>query len=235
MTLVEHLEELRRRIIVSLVLLIIVSALVFPLASKALTILKSPSSGLIERLAFFTPQEAFLIHIKISLFVGLVISMPVILYQLWAFVFPAIEDRLRRHGLIFLVSSVTAFISGSLFGFFLLVPTALKFLLSFSEGTLEPVISISSYTSFVMGLVLGCGLVFEMPVLSYLLSKLGIINPRFLRSKWKYAIILIFITAAIVTPTPDVFNMIILAMPMLVLYELSIWVSKFASKKKIAG
>ncbi|MBI5143629.1 MAG: twin-arginine translocase subunit TatC [Candidatus Omnitrophica bacterium] len=235
LTLVGHLEELRRRIIISLAMLIVASVLAFPLASKALEILKAPSAGLIERLVFFTPQEAFLIHLKISLFIGLVLSMPVILYQLWAFISPAIEERVKRHGMIFLISSVGAFISGALFGFFLLVPTALKFLLSFSRDTLEPVISVSSYMSFVMGLVLGSGLVFEMPVLSYILSKLGVITPHFLRSKWKYAVILIFIIAAVVTPTPDVFNMTILALPMLGLYELSIWVSKLAGRKKIAG
>jgi len=232
LTLVEHLEELRRRIIVSLVLVIIFSVFAFPFAPRALAILKAPSSGMIPRLVFFSPPEAFLIHIKIAFFIGLMLSMPVILYQLWAFIAPAIAYNTRRRGFLFLFSSVGAFICGASFGFFILLPTALKFLLGFSRDTLEPMISVSSYISFVLGLVLGCGLVFEMPVLSYLLSKIGLINHRFLRRVWKYAVIIIFIIAAVVTPTPDVFNMTALAIPMLFLYEVSIWVSRFSGKKR---
>jgi len=231
LTLVEHLEELRRRIIVSLILVTVISVFAFPFTSKVLTILRAPSSGMIEKLVFFNPAEAFLIHIKIAFFTGLVISVPVILYQLWAFISPAIGHKTKRHGILFLISSIGTFALGVSFGFFVLLPTALKFLLTFAGDALEPVISVSSYMSFVLGLTLGCGLVFEMPVLSFLLSKLGIINHRFLRSVWKYAVIIIFIIAAIVTPTPDVFNMTILALPMLFLYEVSIWVSRFSGKK----
>lgn len=232
LTLVEHLEELRRRIMVSLILIAAIGIFAFPFAPKMLAILKTPSSGIIGKLVFFNPQEAFLIHIKIAFFMGLAISMPVIMYQLWAFISPAIEYKTKKHGLLFLLSSVGAFIGGASFGFLVLLPAALKFLLSFSGDTLEPVISVSSYISFVLGLTLGCGLVFEMPVLSFLLSKMGIINHRVLRRAWKYAVIAIFIIAAIVTPTPDVFNMTILAIPMLFLYELSIWASKFSGKKR---
>ena len=231
LTLVEHLEELRRRIIISLILVAVISIFAFPFAPKILTILKAPSSGMIERLVFFNPVDAFLIHIKIAFFIGLAISMPIILYQLWAFISPAIEYKTKKHSLLFLFSSLGAFISGASFGFFMLLPPALKFLLSFSRDALEPIISASSYISFVLGLTFGCGLVFEMPVLSFILSKLGIINHRLLRKSWKYAVIIIFIIAAIVTPTPDVFNMTALAIPMLFLYEVSIWVSRFSGKK----
>ena len=232
LTLIEHLEELRRRIVVSAVLLLVVSAAAFPLTSKVLEILKSPSAGLIEKLVFFNPQEAFLIHIKASFFVGFIMSMPVILYQLWAFISPAIDESARSYGLVFLASSIIAFVFGALFGFYLLVPTALRFLLSFAGESLEPVISVSSYISFVIGLVIASGAVFEMPVLSFLLSKIGIINPRFLRKQWKYAVIIIFIIAALITPTADIFNMMLLALPMVFLYELSIWVSFLAGHKK---
>ncbi|MDP3790941.1 MAG: twin-arginine translocase subunit TatC [Candidatus Omnitrophota bacterium] len=231
LTFVGHLEELRRRIIVSLIFITIVSVLAFPCASKILAILKIPSAGFIGKLVFFDPQEAFLIHIKIAFFAGLAVSMPVILYQLWAFISPAIETNTKKIGSLFLFFSVGAFASGVSFGFFILLPAALKFLLSFSGNNLEPLISASNYISFVLGLTLGCGLVFEMPVLSFILSKIGIINYRFLRKMWKYAVIVIFIMAAIVTPSPDVFNMTIIAMPMLFLYELSIWISKFSGRK----
>jgi len=232
LTLIGHLEELRRRIIISSIAVIAISVLAFPLAYKALEILKAPSAGMIEKLAFFTPAEAFLVHIKVAFFIGLVFSMPVILYQVWLFISPAIGDKMRRMGAMFLFSSLGAFASGAAFGYFILLPAALKFLLSFSAESLVPVISVSGYISFVLGLILGSGLVFEMPVLSYLLTKIGVINHRYLRRIWKYAVVAIFIAAAIVTPTPDVFNMTIMAIPMLVLYEISIWVSGVSGRKE---
>lgn len=233
LTLVEHLSELRKRIIICLVSLLITSICAFSFASGVLRLLRLPSKGLIERLVFFSPQEAFLVYVKVAIFSGLVISMPIILYQLWRFISPAIEERLRKYTINFILLSLIAFICGLSFAYFFLLPTALRFLLNFAKDNLEPVISVGKYLSFVLGLILGCGLVFEMPVLSFILSKLGIINPKFLRKKFKYAVILIFIVAAIITPTPDVFNMIILAIPMLFLYELSIWVSNLARKRGI--
>lgn len=223
-----HLEELRRRIIICAVSVALASVSAFPFASKMLAALKYPGSAAIDKLVFFSPQDAFLIYIKIAFFVGLAVSMPLVLYQLWVFISPAIEYKAKRHGLSFLLFSLTAFICGASFGFFALLPAAFKFLLSFSGDTLQPMISASSYVSFVLGLTLGCGLVFEMPVLSFILSKLGVINYRLLRKIWKYALIVIFIIAAVITPTPDVFNMTIMAIPMLILYEISIWVSKFS-------
>ncbi len=230
---VEHLSELRRRIIICLVSLLIASICTFSFASGILRLLRLPSKGLIDRLVFFSPQEAFLVYIKVAIFSGLVISMPIILYQLWAFISPAIEERLKKYTINFILLALIAFICGLSFAYFFLLPAGLRFLLDFAKDNLEPLISVSKYLSFVFGLILGCGLVFEMPVLSFILSKLGIINPKFLRKKFKYAVILVFIVAAIITPTPDVFNMIILAIPMLFLYELSIWVSKLARKKGI--
>lgn len=232
LTFTEHLEELRRRILISFILIIAVSILAFPFTPKILAVLKAPSSGVIEKLVFFNPQEAFLIHIKIAFFTGLALSTPMVLHQLWAFISPAVETEAKRHGLLFLFFSIGAFVSGASFGFFALLPAALKFLLSFSGDTLQPVISASSYISFVLYLTLGCGLVFEMPVLSFLLSKMGVINYRFLRKMWKYAVIIIFIIAAVITPTPDVFNMTIVAIPMLFLYELSIWISKYSGRRR---
>ena len=232
MTLVEHLNELRSRIIISLAALGITSALSFPFASSLLKILKLPASGLIDKLAFFSPQEAFLIYMRIAFLCGLAISMPVILYQLWAFVSPAvIEERLKKRATYFILLCFMAFILGGLFAYFILIPPALRFLLSVASGQLEAVISAGKYISFIISLILGCGLVFEMPVLSFILTKLGIINPRILRKKYKYAVVIIFVIAAVITPTTDVFNMLILALPMLFLYEVSIWISFLAQRK----
>lgn len=225
LTLVEHLSELRKRIIVCLVALGLGSVLTLPFASAALKILKLPAAGLIEKLAFFSPQEAFLIYIRIAFLCGLILAMPVILYQVWVFILPAMEERFKKSAAYFVLFCFTAFVFGGLFAYFLLIPPALKFLLSFAKDELQPVISASKYISFIIGLILGCGLVFQMPILSFLLTKLGVIQHQILRRKYKYAVVIIFLVAAIITPTPDAFNMLILALPMLFLYEISIWVS----------
>ena len=169
---------------------------------------------------------------RIALLSGLIIAMPIILYQVWVFIAPAIEERLKRRATYFVILCSLAFIAGCFFAYFILIPPAIKFLLSFAKDELEPVISASKYISFVISLILACGLVFQMPILSLILTKLGIINPQILRKKYKYAIVIIFIVAAIITPTPDAFNMLILALPMLFLYELSIWVSFLAKPKQ---
>jgi sec-independent protein translocase protein TatC len=234
-SIIEHLSELRKRIIICLATLCIAATISFPFASNVLYVLKLPASGMVERLAFFSPQEAFLIYMRVVFISGLVISMPVIFYQFWLFVAPAMDERFKRHALSFIFYSFLAFISGCLFAYLVLVPQALRFLLSFASEELEPIISASKYISFTVGLVLGTGLVFLMPVLSFVLTKVGIFTHRFLRKKYKYAIVLIVIIAAVVTPTADAFNMFILALPMLFLYELSIWISFIAGKNKKEG
>lgn len=231
LSLITHLEELRRRIIISLVSLVISLVFSFPFAPSVLRILKLPAAGLIEKFVFFGPQEAFLIYMNIAFVLGLVISMPVILYQFWGFVLPAMEEGQKKFIGFFIIFCLVAFICGCLFAFFLLIPPALKFLLSFAKEDLEPVISAGRYISFMTSLIFGCGLVFQMPVVSFILSKLRIINGKILRNKYKYAVLAIFIVAAIITPTADIFNMLILAVPMIFLYEISIWISFFARPK----
>jgi sec-independent protein translocase protein TatC len=231
LTLTGHLEELRRRIIICLIFIAIGGLCLFPLSSAILNILKYPAKGLVDKLVFFSPQEGFMIYFKIAVVGGFVISIPVILYQVWAFFSPALEDRFKKYSLIFVFFSFMAFVCGCLFAYLFLLPVALRFLLKFGKGELEPLISAGKYISFVLAIVLCTGLVFEMPIISFILSKLGIINHRFLRKRFKYAILVIFVIAAIITPTPDVFNMTLLAIPMLLLYEISIWISFLAGPK----
>ncbi|OGX18480.1 MAG: twin arginine-targeting protein translocase TatC [Omnitrophica WOR_2 bacterium RBG_13_44_8b] len=231
LTLVEHLDELRKRLILCLVMLGLCTAFSLPFVPSVLKILKLPASGLIGKLTFFGPQEAFLIYMNIGFFCGLIISMPIILHQLWAFILPALEDRLKNRIGLFIVFCSASFITGCLFAFFFLIPPALKFLLNFGKDELEPVISAQRYISFVISLTLACGFVFQMPVLSLILTKIGILHHYVLRKKYKYAVVIIFVIAAIITPTADAFNMLMLTFPMLFLYELSIWVSFYARHK----
>jgi len=231
LSLVEHLNELRKRIIICLAALGAAALLALPYASQLLRILKFPARGVIDKLAFFSPEEAFLIYMRIGILSGFTISMPVLLHQLWGFCSPAMEERVKKHSVFFIASCFVSFVAGALFAYFILLPPALKFLLGFAKEDLEPVISAGKYISFVTGIIFASGLVFQMPVLSFILAKLGVINSRDLRKKYKYAIVIVFIVAAVITPTPDVFNMLMLAFPMLLLYELSIWISFFAGAK----
>lgn len=226
----QHLNELRKRVVVCLAALSAGSIISFPFASRVFKILRLPANGIIERFVYFSPSDAFLIYLRVSFFCGIFISMPVMLYQLWIFITPAIEERLKKNAGRFILFCVLSFVCGGFFAYFLLLPKALHFLLSIGKPDLEPLISADRYITFIISFILACGLVFQMPVISFILTKLGIINAGILRKKYKYALVFIFIAAAIITPTTDAFNLLILACPMLILYEISIWVSFFALK-----
>ena len=232
LTLVGHLDELRKRILVSLISFIIASCISFPFAPLVLKILKLPAVGLIEKFVFFSPQEAFLIYMRIAIFLGFALALPVIIYEVWKFISPAIEPGLKKRGGIFVFSFLCSFIAGAVFAYFILIPPALRFLLSFGSSELEPFISADKYISFIIAIMLGCGAVFEMPILSLILTKLGLINARALRKKYKYALVVIVIIAAVITPTVDLFNLTLMAFPMVLLYEISIWVSFFAGPRR---
>lgn len=229
-TLIEHLSELRGRIFFCLICLTIASIASMSFASWLLKILKLPGAGVIGKLVFFSPEEAFMIYMRVGFLAGFILSMPALLYQLWAFCSPAMEEKMKRHSVFFILSCFLSFIIGGLFAFFILIPPALKFCLSFAKDDFEPLISAAKYISFVVNLIIGCGLVFQMPVLSFIFTKIGIINARMLRNKYKIALVVILIISAAITPTTDIFNMLILALPMLFLYEVSIWVSYSARK-----
>jgi len=192
---------------------------------------KLPAGRLIGKLVFFSPQEAFLIYMRIAFLCGISVSMPVFFYQVWAFTSPAMDERLKSQAGFFVAFCSTTFVAGALFAYFVLIPPALKLLLSFGQGELEPMISATGYISFVASLTFACGLVFQMPIVSLILTKMGLVNSRTLRKKYKYAVVVIFIAAAMVTPTTDAFNMMLLALPMLLLYEASIWISAFAGRR----
>jgi sec-independent protein translocase protein TatC len=227
-TVLAHLQELRIRAIISLAALFIAAICGFPFAAIFLKILRLPTGQAVDKLAVFSPQEAFLIHMRIAFLLGFTVSLPVILYQAWRFISPAVDTRFKRHAASFVFSSSFAFLIGGTFAYFILLPAALKFLLSFAQGDLEPVISAQNYISFVIAIIFGTGLIFQMPVLSFILTKTGIINPGTLRRKRRFAIPAIFIAAAVITPTTDAFNLLIFALPMLLLYEVSILISRIA-------
>lgn len=232
LTVTGHLEELRNRVIVCLVALAAASAASFPFSSAILGALKAPAGGAIGTLVYFSPEEAFLVYFKISVISGLVVTFPLIAYEVWAFASPAIGYGLRPRGALFVAASAAAFAAGCAFAYFCLLPAALKFLLSIGRDELTPMISAPRYISFASGVILACGAVFEMPVASFFFARAGIINARLMRRSFKYALVAILIISAVITPTPDAFNMMALALPMVGLYELSIWIVFFAEKRR---
>ena len=229
MSVIEHLEELRRRLIICIVVIAAGWVICYFFASQILELLKKPAGDSLGRLKFFQPAEGFMAYLNISLKGALALTSPVILYQLWAFVSPGLKPHERRYGSTFIIFATVFFIGGCLFAYFLLLPPSLHYLLQFNSAELEPLISVGSYVSFTSLLILCCGLVFEMPVIAFFLTKLRIVTPVFLRRQWRYAFFFIVLAAAIITPTGDPFNLALLALPMLGLYEVSIWASRLAS------
>ncbi|MDP2943040.1 MAG: twin-arginine translocase subunit TatC [Candidatus Omnitrophota bacterium] len=228
MTLVEHLDELRYRILISLAAIAIGTAIAFWKIKPIVAYLAKP----VGHLVFLSPTEAFMAYFKLAFFVGLFLASPVILFQIWGFVSSALKEKEQKTFLFFLPFSVILFLCGAAFAFFIVIPLALKFLINFAGPEVLPVISISEYLSFITILTLIFGAVFELPVAIIILSKLGLVTPAFLSKNRRWAILIIFLAAAALTPTPDAFTQILMAIPMILLYEISIWVSRLVYVKR---
>lgn len=221
LTLVEHLEELKIRVIKSIIFIIICSFFVYNYVNSILPVLTRP----VGKLVFIAPQEAFITHIKIAFFGGLFLSSPFLLYQVWRFVSEGLKPNERKYALIFGPLSFLFFILGAAFGYLVIIPVGIKFLLSFGTDFITPMLTISRYISFIGTLTFTFGVVFELPLISLFLTKIGIVTPQFLSSRRKQAIVFIFILAAIFTP-PDVITQCLMALPLLILYEIGIIFSK---------
>ncbi len=232
MPFLDHLEELRWTIIRSLVAIALASAGCYFFSRQIIEILRYPGPKDMV-LIFLSPTEGFMIYIKVSIFAGLVVALPYVAYQFWKFIVPGLLEKERRLVRPIVFYTVICFLSGAAFAYFVIIPFGLKFLMSFQTDFLEANITIGKYLGFVVTLLLVFGVVFELPVLAYLLTHIGLLTPEFLRSKRRYGIVIIFIVAAILTP-PDAFTQIMLAIPLILLYEISIWVSASVRKKKKA-
>lgn len=237
MTLVEHLDELRRRLIVCLVAFLLASILGYILYPRILDFLTHPLDeggriGGITVRDLFVPgiTTAFTIRIKISVFAGVVFALPVILWQLWRFVTPGLMPREKRYAVPFVVSALGLFALGTWIAF-LILPQAIGFLLGFIEGRLKPLIQIGEYLSFVIFMVLAFGLSFQFPLLLVFLAGVGIVTSRRLRSWRRYALFGSFLVGAVATPSQDPYSMALMAAPLYVLYEVSVLVVRFGLKR----
>jgi sec-independent protein translocase protein TatC len=234
MSFLDHLEELRGRLIKCLAFVVLFSVIAFFFSSRMIDFIAKPLPGVY----FMGPVEALSVRMKIAMIVGVIVSAPVILYQLWQFVIPGLLEKEVKVVAPLVFFSTFSFVVGASFAFFIVLPNMVKFLLSFGTDKLHPWIKIDDYLSFIGYTTLIFGVVFELPVVSYFLGRIGIISSRTLRKGRRYAIVAIMIVAAVVTPTPDAFNMMLLAVPLYVLYELSIIVlliQEARKKKKLKG
>lgn len=236
MSLTEHLIELRKRLIRSVIILCIgfgvcyyYKDLVFDIITKPLTQVLPKNSYLI----YTGLTEAFFVYMKLAFFASLIITSPFILYQIWKFISPGLLLKEKKYVVPFVLSSSLLFISGVLFGYFIALPPAFEFFVSFNNKYLQAMISFKDYLSLFVTFLLGFGLSFELPIFIFFLTKLGIVNAKMLSKQRRYAILVIFIAAAILTPSPDALSQILMAIPLMFLYEVSIFVARFAEKKKI--
>ncbi len=248
MPFLEHLEELRMRLIKSLLAVAFFTVLswffITPIFNflvapykQAIVLanaqIKDPAQAQALRLIYLNPTGGFMIFVKLAITVGILASIPVIVYQLWQFVAPGLLMREKRIVPWVVFFTTLCFLAGAMFCYFVVLKYGLGFLLTFQSEVLTPMVSIDEYFGFVTILLVVFGLVFEMPVIAYFLTKIGVLTPAFMRQKRRYGIVAIFVAAAVLTPSTDAFTMLLLAAPLLVLYEISIWVSKLALPKEM--
>jgi len=236
----DHLEELRKRIVYSVVAVAVGAGLCWGYRERIYAVMQKPimdalqAHGLAEKLVYLNPTDPFNLYLKIAMLAGLFLTSPFVLYQVWMFISPGLYRNEKRYVLPFMVSTITLFTLGGYFGYRIAYPRALDFFIGFS-GQFQPMITVGEYTQLFLSIVLGMGLIFEMPILVFFLAFMGIMTPAFMIKNFRYAILVIFILAAIVTPTPDIVNMCVFAAPMIALYAFSIGVAWLVHPKQRAA
>lgn len=225
-----HLGELRYRIIVSLVAIGIGIGVTFSQSEHLIAWMARP---LPVKLVFLEPTEPFWVNFKVALVSGAFLVLPILLYQVWAFVAPGLLPRERKFAAPFVILSTLFFAAGAAFALWIVVPIAVKVLVSFKTENLVATISVNRYVDFVLKFTLAFGLVFELPLGITLASRLGLVTPQFLSKHRKYAILLAFVAAAILTPTPDAFNQTLMAGPLIILYEAGILAARVFGRRPV--
>ncbi len=229
-TLPEHLHELRRRVAVSLCAVVVASIVSAAFVGRILAWLKQPAEPYLTHLVFFSPTEGLTAYLKVILVSGLVLAMPVVLYQVWGFVRPALTWKERYYGLSFVGWGSVLFTLGGMFAYTVCLPLFLKLLLTVGGGTLEPLISINQYLSFVTGVMLLCGVLFELPLVVVMLTRLGVVSAEWLRRSRAIALLAMLVLAAVFTPTTDAVSLLLVTIPMALLYEAGLAISTWSSR-----
>ncbi len=234
-SLVARLEELRRRLIVCCIAIVVGFGTCYPFSKKLFLLLARPVQAELPKgvsMQYLGITEAFITYLKISLICGVALAMPVILYEIWKIAVPGAYGKRKRSTLLFILASMLFFLAGAGFCYFAVFRFAFRFLLGFSEGTLTARPAVQQVLSFSARMMLAFGLTFEMPIFFFFLGRAGLISHRWLSRQRRYAIVLIFIAAAALTPGPDVFSQMLLAVPLLILYETSVQVVRVTGKKR---
>ena len=226
MTILEHLEELRQRITKAVLAVAVTTLLCLVFTNKILEWLLLPSGGI--KPIFLRPTEMFITYMRVGLIAGIALAMPIIVYQLLRYLAPGLKPEEKKYLYTMVPGATGFFIAGVAFAYFAMLPFALKYLLTFGSDLVEAKWAIGEYISFVTSLLLWVGLSFETPMVIYFLAKLKIVNAKKLSSYRKFAIVGAFIMAALITPTPDPFNQLMVAIPIILLYELGIILARFA-------
>lgn len=238
MSFLQHLEELRRCIFRALVGVVLAFFVCFAYADRIYGFIEKPLLGALKlhgldqrSLVYFNPIEPFNLYVKLALIAALFVSSPWVLYQVWVFIAPGLYPRERRYVVPFVLFTSALFVLGGAFAYRFAFPLALNFLIGYAQR-FTPQININEYFNLFATVVLGLGIVFEMPTLIFFLSLLGVVNARFLLRNFRYAVLVIFILAAVITPTADITTMMVFAAPMLALYVLGIGIAYIFGKDR---
>lgn len=228
----DHLGELRKRLMYSVLgLVVCAGASAFFYQELVDNFLLIPAKSVGMELQNLKPFGQVFLTFKIVLYSGVTLSLPFILYQIWAFIKPGLYDHERNWARWIVFFTFFCFICGVLFSYYVMIPQMLGFSVDFGSKDIKNVIDINEYWSFIMMLLLSAGIFFELPVVSYILSRAGLVSPEFLRKYRRHAIVIILIIAALITPTPDPFNQLVVALPIYILFEISILISAFALRQ----
>lgn len=229
LTVLSHLYELRDRLIKSVIAIAVGAVIAFIFADWLFYILTLPAGGV--ELIYIEMTEMLGTYMRVSLVAGIALAMPYLVYHVIMFVSPALTPREKKYVYLVLPWIGLMFIGGVIFGYFVLIPPALKFLLTFGANIATPQIKVGNYIAVVTRLLLSIGLVFELPVVTTFLARIGVVKSKWLADKRRPAIIIAFVVAAMITPTFDPINQSLVAVPLIVLYELSIWLARLVQKK----
>ncbi|OPY88628.1 MAG: Sec-independent protein translocase protein TatC [Smithella sp. PtaU1.Bin162] len=237
MSLADHLTDLRKRLVRACIAIGIGFFACYYYKDWLFDIITRPLTAVLPKnsyLIYTGLTEAFFVYMKLAIFSSLIITSPFVLYQIWKFIAPGLLPDEKKYVVPFVISSSLLFIGGVLFGYFVALPPAFEFFVSFNSKYLQAMIAFSDYLSLFVTFLLGFGLSFELPVFMFFLAKLGIVNAKMLSKQRRYAILVIFVVAAILTPSPDALSQALMAIPLMFLYEVSIFVTKFVEKNKAA-
>jgi sec-independent protein translocase protein TatC len=237
MSFLEHLEELRRRIIYCIVAVVVGFFACWNYAEKIYELVQRPimdalkHNGMAEKLVYLNPTDAFNLYLKTAALAGLFVTSPFILYQVWLFMSPGLYRKEKRYVVPFMFSTIGLFLSGGYFGYKLVFPAALEFLIGYGKQ-FTPMITVHEYTDLFLSVIIGLGVVFELPILVFFLALMGVVSAGWMWRNVRYSILVIFIIAAVLTPTTDILNMCIFAAPMVALYLMSIGIAWLVHPKQ---